>query len=74
MHQQDELAQMFATLMAHRRRVRKVTLSGLARDIGLGEGGHSHLSRIERGLLVPSFPLGLVIASALEMDLEALKP
>lgn len=61
---------MFSLLMAQKRASRGVTLEGLATTLGLGAGGHAHLSKIERGKHLPSFPLGLAICEALDMDLE----
>lgn len=65
---------MFALLMQQKRALRRVTLEGLAATLGLGPGGHAHLSKIERGLHLPSFPLALAIAQALDMDLEVFTP
>ena len=63
---------MFATMMDMARFDAGVTLRALAEYLTLGEGAHSYLSRIERGILVPSFPMAVHIARALKMDLTIL--
>ena len=71
-YQDQELAEMFATLMGMARFDAGVSLRTLAEELTLGPGAHSYLSRIERGVLVPSFPMAVHISRALKMDLAIL--
>lgn len=60
---------MFAALMSQHRRLRGLSYRGLATATSVG---HGHLWKIERGLVVPSFPLAVHLGRVLRMDLAVL--
>lgn len=60
---------MFAALMSQHRKARLLSYRGLASATTVG---HGHLWKIERGLVVPSFPLAVRIGRVLGMDLAVL--
>ena len=66
----DEVAEKFRVLMEAHRLERGVTLAELAVKIGLSARDTGHLSRIERGLVVPSFDRAVAIAQALGISME----
>ena len=68
-----EVTELFSTAMKMKRRAMQLTLAELADQVGLGNGGHSHLSRIERGIITPRLDLAVQIAKMLDIDLEVLK-
>lgn len=68
---ENELVEQFAVLMQAARLEKGVSLSQLARAIGLQGDGTGYLSRVERGETKPSFARAVLIARALDMDMEA---
>jgi DNA-binding XRE family transcriptional regulator len=64
-----EIAEMFAALMSQHRRLAGLSYRGLASVTAVG---HGHLWKIEKGLVVPSFPLAVKLGRVLGMDLAVL--
>jgi transcriptional regulator with XRE-family HTH domain len=66
----DGVADRFRVLMEAHRLERGVTLAELAVKIGLSHRDTGYLSRVERGLVVPSFDRAVAIAQALGISME----